>query len=405
MIHQYSGIHSRKNNYHLNRQGFTGPTSINRVSDNNAEPASSELIKESKAPASLKLLTLLSPMVLSAGFFGCQAVSRRPNELPETALPDNGQIEQLSESSASKEILLKPLNPASQAVNVAMPSTFSQDICVFQPSATMPYGYAEPVPNSDLTPIPLANAIDPRIQSCKDNGGDYFDQFQQGNQLFFREVIASPPVANTPICDTPELTIMPLGDSITHGSAIEGGYRIHLWNKFLEEGRKVDFVGSQSNGPSNIDQDHEGHPGEAISFIQGEIDTWLSNSTPQVILMMIGTNDVLYPEAHDFTTASARLTGLIQQIVDKSPDTELFIASIPPLTDPEANERAQLINAALPTIIATFQQQGKRVHYVDTQSILTTQDLADGVHPNNAGYEKLADSWYDAILKTIREKC
>lgn len=55
--------------------------------------------------------------------------------------------------------------------------------------------------------------------------------------------------------------VMPLGDSITDGVDVPGGYRIKLWQLMVAGGYTVDFVGSRSNGPAELfDHDHEGHP-------------------------------------------------------------------------------------------------------------------------------------------------
>jgi hypothetical protein len=45
---------------------------------------------------------------------------------------------------------------------------------------------------------------------------------------------------------------MPLGDSITEGTQVPGGYRIGLWQRMAAGGYTVDFVGSQFNGPANL---------------------------------------------------------------------------------------------------------------------------------------------------------
>ena len=44
--------------------------------------------------------------------------------------------------------------------------------------------------------------------------------------------------------------VMPLGDSITDGYNVPGGYRINLWQRLAGGGYTVDFVGSQYNGPA-----------------------------------------------------------------------------------------------------------------------------------------------------------
>ncbi|MET1073917.1 MAG: hypothetical protein ABWY11_14825, partial [Umezawaea sp.] len=56
--------------------------------------------------------------------------------------------------------------------------------------------------------------------------------------------------------------VMPLGDSITDGYNVPGGYRINLWQRMAAAGQTVDFVGSGVNGPAALgDHDHEGHSG------------------------------------------------------------------------------------------------------------------------------------------------
>jgi hypothetical protein len=62
--------------------------------------------------------------------------------------------------------------------------------------------------------------------------------------------------------------VMPLGDSITEGTQVPGGYRIGLWQRLNTNGYRVDLVGSQFNGPTSLgDHDHEGHPGWRIDQV------------------------------------------------------------------------------------------------------------------------------------------
>jgi len=198
---------------------------------------------------------------------------------------------------------------------------------------------------------------------------------------------------------------MPLGDSITQGATVAGGYRTELWHRLFSERPAIDFVGSQFHGPIGIDRDHEGHPGKSIQFIREAVRDWLNESQPHIILLMVGTNDVLFPEAHEFPIAAARLDALVGQITVISPTSELIVASIPPLADPQANERASVFAQEVRAIVNTRAAQGRRVSYVDMNSVLTLADLADGVHPNAAGYEKMADVWNEAIAELLEQRC
>lgn len=188
--------------------------------------------------------------------------------------------------------------------------------------------------------------------------------------------------------------VMPLGDSITDGLTVPGGYRIDLWQKLVAGGYTVDFVGSLSNGPANLgDHDHEGHSGWTIAQIDANVVNWLRTYNPRTILLHIGTNDIY---GSDPAGAPARLSTLIDHITAQSPNTELFVATIIPLGFSDSVVRAY--NAQIPGIVQSRASAGKHVHLVEMYSALTTADLADGVHPNAVGYGKMANVWYSSLL-------
>jgi lysophospholipase L1-like esterase len=190
--------------------------------------------------------------------------------------------------------------------------------------------------------------------------------------------------------------VMPLGDSITEGTQVPGGYRIGLWQRATAGGYQVDFVGSQSNGPATLgDHDHEGHPGWRIDQIDANIVSWLRATTPHTVLLHIGTNDVL--QNYDVARAPARLSGLIDHITATAPDAEVFVAQIIPIANAGQDSTARTFNAAIPGIVQSNQNAGKHVHLVDMHSAITTADLVDGVHPTAGGYDKMAATWFTAL--------
>ena len=186
--------------------------------------------------------------------------------------------------------------------------------------------------------------------------------------------------------------VMPLGDSITEGTQVPGGYRNGLWQRAASGGYKVDFVGSQFNGPSGLgDHDHEGHPGWRIDQIDANIVSWLRNTNPHTVLLHIGTNDVL----QNFNVGSApnRLAALIDHITATVPTAEVFVATIIPLANSGQEAMVRTFNATIPGIV----QSRARAHLVDMHSALTAADLIDGVHPTANGYDKMAATWFTAL--------
>jgi lysophospholipase L1-like esterase len=201
----------------------------------------------------------------------------------------------------------------------------------------------------------------------------------------------------TPTATTTTVKIMPLGDSITDGFTVAGGYRIKLWSYFKNNGYSVDFVGSQSNGPAELgDKDHEGHSGWRIDQIDTNIDTWMNSYQPQIVLLHIGTNDIA--QNYNLSNAPGRVGTLIDKICAKLPaGGKLYVAQIVPLSTADWNQKINSFNLQVASLVQTKADQGKPVYIVDMYSALTTADLADGVHPSLTGYNKMADVWFDAI--------
>lgn len=214
------------------------------------------------------------------------------------------------------------------------------------------------------------------------------------------------------------LKIMLLGDSITHGvkgtdDRDSGGYRPELWQKFIADGLPVKFVGSRASGPENLgDKMHEGHPGWTIRQITASIDNWLNVAQPDLILLMLGTNDT---SRSSLRTMIENFSNLLDKITASCPNAQLLVASIPPI-HPTAKPairslRGMYFNAAIPSIITSKIAQGKNLHFVDMRSLsiqdLTSSlslDLDRGLHPNTQGYHKIANFWHDAVLKVISDR-
>ncbi|UXY17776.1 ricin-type beta-trefoil lectin domain protein [Streptomyces cynarae] len=203
---------------------------------------------------------------------------------------------------------------------------------------------------------------------------------------------AVPPASaasNTP------LRVMPLGDSITWGvgSSTGNGYRGPLWNELAADGHPLDFVGTGRNG-SMSDPDNEGHSGYRIDQIAALADASLTRYRPNVVTLHIGTNDL--QGASEVDTAIARLRSLVNQITADVPDATVLVASLVVSTSSSEEQFRGAYNQAIPRIVSDAQAAGKHVAYVDMSS-LTTADLADPLHPNDAGYQKMADAFHRGI--------
>ncbi|MET9697815.1 ricin-type beta-trefoil lectin domain protein [Streptomyces sp. NPDC006529] len=191
------------------------------------------------------------------------------------------------------------------------------------------------------------------------------------------------------------LRVMPMGDSITWGvgSSTDNGYRNALWSKLAADGHPLDFVGTLRGG-SMADPDNEGHQGYRIHQVAELADASLTRYRPNVVTLMIGTNDLA--GSYQVSTAPARLKSLVNQITADVPDATVLVASLVVSTSGAEEQFRAAYNQAIPQIVSEAQSAGKHVAYVDMSS-LTTADLADALHPNDAGYEKMADAFHRGI--------
>jgi lysophospholipase L1-like esterase len=191
----------------------------------------------------------------------------------------------------------------------------------------------------------------------------------------------------------PPLKIMALGDSITYGvgSLTSSSYRVDLLNRLNGVGMDVDFVGSQTSGAGGDDLQNEGHKGWTISQISEQIDRWLSTYTPDVVLLMIGTNDTA--RSLDLATAPGRLSALITRLRTTNPAGHVFVAKIPGVKEAGGQARADAFNARIPAIVAA---QGSHVHLVD-QSTVDGLDLRDNLHPDDVGFAKMSYNWFRGL--------
>ena len=180
------------------------------------------------------------------------------------------------------------------------------------------------------------------------------------------------------------------------GAPVEpfNGYRKELLDKLVGRGNAVDYVGSTASGNFSNNK-HEGHRGKIIDEIAQEssIGIW---AAPNVVLIHAGTNDI----DRDIVVSNApnRLSEFIGLVFEHSPEAAVFVAQIVPTKTASSTARVKAYNGAIEEIFDTWVANGKHIMTVDMFSVVDpTTDLADNLHPNSAGYSKMAKQWYDAI--------
>ena len=164
--------------------------------------------------------------------------------------------------------------------------------------------------------------------------------------------------------------VMPLGDSITEGTQVPGGYRIGLWQRLAAGGYRVGLrrLAVQRSRLSSATTTTRATRAGASTRSTPTSSTWLRNTTPRTVLLHIGTNDVL--QNYNVSGAPGRLSTLVDRITATAPNADVFVATIIPLANSGQEAAARTFNAAIPGIVQSKVNAGKRVHLVDMHAAL-----------------------------------
>lgn len=217
-----------------------------------------------------------------------------------------------------------------------------------------------------------------------------------------QEAVPLPPGLPTQgIASNIPLRILPLGASITFGvkSSDGNGYRAVLRKALVDDGNPVNFVGNQKNGTMR-DNENEGWPGLRIEQVKEKAASSVVKWKPNLVLINLGTNDA----TQDFQVATAgdRMKEVLDLIYRDSPVATVVLSTLLPNQVIKTQANVDKINPQYRDLVTKLRSQGKRIVLAemtgsDGPKLLT--DFADDTHPNDQGYKKMANIWYDAIVE------
>jgi lysophospholipase L1-like esterase len=245
--------------------------------------------------------------------------------------------------------------------------------------------------------------------------------------------------------------VMPLGDSITWGDAyswsgghwgvgdgietpIPGGYRDPLYRILTNAGATLQFVGTKNDNATELlasvgETANEGHGGYFTGNLSDNLDGsaggdtgyWLTGTAsrppvfPDSVLLMAGTNNLISSSNAGYTYTDG-IDSLVSHIFQLRPNTHLYLSTLLPIPDfPSADAAVRTFNdfevngyAAdnnFPSQVAKYTAMGFNITQVDAFAQFVNSDgsdnlslFADGVHPNQMGYNVLGQTWAAAML-------
>ncbi|KAJ6508146.1 hypothetical protein C8R45DRAFT_966453, partial [Mycena sanguinolenta] len=198
-----------------------------------------------------------------------------------------------------------------------------------------------------------------------------------------------------------KLRALPAGDSITYGflSTNGNGYRYNLQQVIMNPPWAggtvtaiVDYIGSVNSG-TMPDPENEGHSGAEIATIGADLLPDLSQN-PNVIFLLAGTNDINNND--DIADAPARLLAVVDQITATLPTAALLVGTLPLNGNADIEVNVETFNYNITQELLRRAADGVRVYPVPMENIGPT-DMADSLHPNDEGYEIMANCWFSAL--------
>lgn len=243
--------------------------------------------------------------------------------------------------------------------------------------------------------------------------------------------------------------VMPMGDSITEGLGSTASYRKALAERMMAAGMSPRFVGARIlNSDTIANEDCRNHLGMSShrvqtvggrgGYLQGA-PNWLEQAGyPDAVTLMIGTNDWINEnQGTEAVTAGAatvfeRWKALVKTMVAMRPNTWFIVSPITPPRSDRTNmttyvatynahikslfttaESTLTVNGeSVNCVLGTLNEAGKAVFGENAKVMMASMYDAlpaennaayflDDIHPNQAGYDRMAAVWLEAI-KTLR---
>jgi lysophospholipase L1-like esterase len=201
--------------------------------------------------------------------------------------------------------------------------------------------------------------------------------------------------------------IMPIGDSNTENLAASPGYQV-ITQALGAIGKSSAVFGYVNPGEPNIVRQvtapQIGRSGWSTGDVLPQINGWVDQVTPDIVLLNIGINDGYFPNdsaAQDAVVG--RIATIIERIHARNPRTAVMVSNF---------ERA---SDAMPAMSTKIQQMvaakmagvGRSIYYnvffvPSLTGVTGSMYTSDGLHPNESARILIMNNWMNAVRSYVQ---
>ncbi|GAA1366910.1 GDSL-type esterase/lipase family protein [Streptomyces beijiangensis] len=219
-----------------------------------------------------------------------------------------------------------------------------------------------------------------------------------------------------------EVSLMIVGDSISHGSSGDWTWRYRFWKHLRTFGLDVDFVGpyktldnirteevgdgDETYADSEFDRDHAAKWGQPYVVAKTTIQEYVETYRPDFVLVLLGINDLVWydTDPDEFETNLREFIGnarsghhavrlILGTILETARATEDFAFA---KRVSKCNDRIRAVAAELRRPISPIEVADTAVEFV------AAEHTWDDTHPNPNGEVRIAAAFSDVLAQRFQ---
>jgi lysophospholipase L1-like esterase len=172
--------------------------------------------------------------------------------------------------------------------------------------------------------------------------------------------------------------------------------------KLRAAGARFEFVGSQVTPTPQGPLRHEGYGGKNAEFLAGILDAKLAAAPADILMIQAGHNH--FAEEKPIPGILAATRAMIATARARNPHVVVVVAQVIPAGKLPKYAYLPELNVALAALAKELDRPGQRVLTVDlaTGFDVAADTIADRVHPNERGAEKIAQRWAEVLIPLLK---